>query len=100
MANSIKYCKRGDTINLQIFKEDDFVIIVLKDSGIGMSKEILQKFQSSVGFTTRGTANELGSGLGLKIVADFISKLGGVIDIKSEPNIGTEVRIQLPNIQG
>ncbi len=99
LANSIKYCKRGDTIDLLLYKEDGFVIIVVKDSGIGMSKDILQKLQSSIGFTTKGTANELGTGLGLKIVADFISKLGGVIDIKSEPNIGTEVRIQLPYIQ-
>ena len=72
----------------------------MRDTGIGIhSDKIEQLFnpdQNKV--TTRGTANEKGSGIGLLLCKEFIEKHNSTIAIKSTPGKGSEFSFDLPGI--
>jgi signal transduction histidine kinase len=67
----------------------------IKDSGCGMSEEVLQQVFNPF-FTTKG---ENGTGLGLSQVRAFMQMLGGDVSIKSKPGIGTTVDLLFPSSQ-
>lgn len=96
-SNAIKFCRENDTISIssQIIEEKE--TIVFKDSGIGMSNEKLKKLFSSEIFTTLGTDNEKGTGLGLLLCKDFLNKTGGKIHVESGVGVGTTFYIQFGN---
>ena len=76
------------------FAEDNFVVIIIEDSGIGIPKENLQKIFGPF-FTTKEVGR--GTGQGLAIAMDIIvNKHGGVLDVESEPNKGSKFIIKLP----
>jgi two-component system, cell cycle sensor histidine kinase and response regulator CckA len=71
----------------------DYVRITVADSGVGMSEEVLaQAFEPF--FTTKGS--DKGTGLGLATSYGIVNQLGGHIDIRSAPGLGTTFRILLP----
>ena len=81
-------------------KEDQFAEIAVKDTGIGMTADSIDKlFHMNSSFTTRGTANEKGTGLGLLLCREFVEKLGGEIQVESELNKGTTFRFTLPLVR-
>ncbi|WP_158621242.1 hybrid sensor histidine kinase/response regulator [Dyella dinghuensis] len=69
------------------------VEITIRDSGIGMSDETVRRVFEPF-FTTKPIG--VGTGLGLSVVYDLISRAGGTIAIESTPGLGTCVRIHLP----
>ena len=76
---------------------DAFVEVYVQDNGTGMSKETLNKIQRNVGFTTKGTASESGTGLGLMLSREFLSKSGGQLHIESAPGKGSTFSFTLPH---
>jgi len=86
---------RESGINLTsiLDKVSGFVKIIIKDEGIGINKEIIDRITEPF-FTTRRDLG--GTGLGLYIVYLIIQEHNGIIDIKSEPGKGTEITISLP----
>ena len=95
--NSIKYSHPDGVIGISSQLECDFVKISVSDYGVGISKENLNRiFKLNEHFTTKGTANEKGSGLGLLLCKEFIEKNGGEIWINSEVDIGTTVNFTVP----
>ncbi len=88
--NAIKFTKRGGRIVLSAKEEQDFVTVSIKDNGIGMPPEV-QKEIFRLGFhhTSKGTAGEVGTGLGLIICKDMIDKNGGNIWVESKVGKGT-----------
>ncbi|MFH1183254.1 MAG: ATP-binding protein [Candidatus Moraniibacteriota bacterium] len=96
--NAIKYTPRYGTINVTIKKSGDgFLVISIKDSGVGIPKneqgKIFSKFFRATNVILMETE---GTGLGLFIVKNIIEKHGGIISLASEENKGTEVIIKLP----
>jgi len=65
----------------------------VEDTGIGMSKEVLDKIFIPF-FTTKDVGH--GTGLGLPVVYGIVTAHGGSINVKSEPGCGTRFEIQLP----
>jgi signal transduction histidine kinase len=65
-------------------------IVSVKDSGVGISPEV-QKilFEKTSGYSTRGTANEKGTGLGLILCKEFVERNGGKIWLESELGKGS-----------
>lgn len=97
LSNAIKFTDNGGKIFLTGTKKDDKVEAKVKDTGKGIDKERLDKlFNKNEYFTTAGTNNEKGSGLGLHLVREFISRNGGTISVESELGEGTTFTIQLP----
>ncbi|MCO6472388.1 MAG: PAS domain S-box protein [Melioribacteraceae bacterium] len=95
-ANAIKFTKRGGKVS--IYSElKDRVNIIVEDTGIGITKENMQKlFKLDTHHTTAGTNNEQGTGLGLIICKDFVEKNKGTIRVESQPDIGTRFIIEFP----
>lgn len=99
ISNAIKFTAQNGHINITASKTDSEVIICISDDGVGMSAETLQLiFEENQHYSSSGTANEQGTGLGLMLVKDFIKKNNGKIDIISKIGEGTRFSVILPII--
>jgi PAS domain S-box-containing protein len=99
LSNAVKFTKRGDgiSINVQSHPRSRFLKFSVKDTGIGIKQENLDKlFNVDTKFTSEGTAGERGSGLGLSLVKEIIDKHGGTIEVFSEYSKGSEFIFTLP----
>jgi signal transduction histidine kinase len=101
ISNAIKFTKTGGQISISLAERGEMNEIWVKDNGIGMSKEDMDKlFRKEIKKSTPGTADEAGSGLGLHISKEFIEKNGGRISVESERNKGTIFKFSLPANKG
>ena len=97
LDNAIKYNKDNGTVDLRVSEENDDAIISVKDSGIGIAKEdqerIFERFYRVDKSHSKATG---GTGLGLSIVKHTVMYHHGKIEVNSELNKGTEIKIILP----
>ncbi|TYA64983.1 sensor histidine kinase, partial [Seonamhaeicola marinus] len=96
LANAIKFSKKGDTITISNHISNGSCIISIADTGIGISKENLEKLFKNTSFTTMGTSNEKGTGLGLSICKELVELNHGKIWVESTVNVGSTFYVQLP----
>ena len=97
VTNSIKYSMQGGLIIVTAQCADKGIEVGIIDSGIGMDDKTRQNlFIKSNLASAAGTNNEMGSGLGLILVKDFVSQLGGTIRVESEIKKGTRIYFTLP----
>ncbi|MEE3468155.1 MAG: response regulator [Eubacterium sp.] len=100
IVNGLKYTKSGGVYvhMTQIPQEYGInLLIEIKDTGIGMEKEQLEKIYESFYQADSGRARQVsGLGLGMTIVAGFVRSLDGFLTIDSVPGKGTTVRVSLP----
>jgi PAS domain S-box-containing protein len=87
VSNAIKFTPKEGFIKVSAGAHDGFVHISVSDNGIGIKPEAIEKlFKIETSFTTRGTENEKGTGLGLLLCKEFIEKHGGKIWVESGPD--------------
>lgn len=100
ISNAIKFTPNNGNISItSIITNSNFVELCIQDSGVGISKENLKAiFDVHSEIRTKGTNDEDGTGLGLKLVHEFIKKNNGKIEIESKETIGTKVCVYLPTI--
>jgi len=97
ISNAIKFTETGGNINISVISVENQVEISISDDGVGMNDETRkQLFDISADKTTKGTANEKGSGLGLILCKEFVEKLGGNIWVESELGKGSDFKFTLP----
>jgi signal transduction histidine kinase len=96
ISNAYKFTPRGGAVNISISKSSNQWNFSIKDSGQGMTPAALQKLSSGISFTTIGTANEKGHGLGLQLVKDFLQLHNSRLKISSEIGVGSEFSFTLP----
>ncbi len=90
IMNANKFTKDG-TISVQTFDSDDFVEIVVSDTGVGMKpSQVSRLFQWETRQSLDGTSGEKGTGLGLLICNEFIHKQGGKIWVESSLGNGSK----------
>ena len=78
-------------------KEKSIVRLWVRDNGVGIKSEKLDSlFEFDSLKSTMGTDNELGTGLGLVLVKEFIGKNGGSVRVESQPDVGSTFIIDLP----
>lgn len=95
IANATKFTNANGKIVVEAINEGGVVKISVADTGIGIKQENLKKlFDPS--FSTNGTNNEKGSGLGLMFCKDFIEKQGGTISVDSKLGEGTTFSFTVP----
>ena len=101
ITNAINYNVSGGSADFLI-KETGFdgtkasFLITCADTGIGMSKEFMEKMFEPFEQEVSGTENRTGgSGLGLAIVKKAVEKMGGDIDVRSEKDVGTAFTVRL-----
>jgi len=96
LANALKFCKNGDTITISNHISNGSCIISIADTGIGISKQNIDKLFKNNTFTTVGTNNEKGTGLGLSICKELVELNQGKIWVESTVNVGSTFYVQLP----
>ncbi len=97
MQNAIKFSFENSKIDIKEQKKVDFYTFTIQDYGIGMKKETLEKlFKIESTNPKPGTANELGTGLGLIICKEFVEKNGGEIWVESQEGNGSSFHFSLP----
>lgn len=94
LKNSIEAMPNGGTITVSVTIVEDFIKILIKDEGMGIPKEMLEKLGEPF-FTTK----EQGTGLGLMISFKIIEEHNGTVTIDSEVGKGTTVVISLPKYE-
>ena len=99
LSNAIKFSNDGGSIYVALTSDDDNVYFHVKDEGVGIKEEDQGKLLGDDNFTTFGTKNEEGSGLGLSICKDFVAKNGGEISFESTYGVGTTFTISLPKVK-
>ena len=88
--NSIKFTEDGGEIEISSKEVGGFYEISVKDTGVGISEENIKKiFKIDTQFSTQGTANEKGTGLGLILCKEFVEKNDGEIRVESKLGVGT-----------
>ena len=98
LSNAIKFSRENDSIYVDIITNNDWIEILIKDEGIGMEEQDLDRIfkrfvQCDKSFTR---ANE-GSGIGLSIVKSIVEAHDGSISVESELNKGSKFVVKLPN---
>ncbi|WP_111633505.1 sensor histidine kinase [Pedobacter cryoconitis] len=97
IANAIKFSYANGSIVLKAAERQHEVLFSVMDSGVGIEKQnadLLFKTDSS--FSTPGTQNEMGTGLGLRLCREFVEISGGSIWLESEPGLGTTIYFTIP----
>jgi PAS domain S-box-containing protein len=96
--NAIKYSEKGH-IDVNCFKEDDTITVEIKDTGIGIKKEDLQKiFDPFIQLENELTKTQKGSGLGLSVSRQLIRLLQGTLNVESSFGEGTKFTIKIPSV--
>jgi signal transduction histidine kinase len=97
VSNAVKFTSSGGTIDLRAARDTTDAILNVRDSGIGIAKENLERvFDPFYQVDQGGTRKYPGVGLGLSIVRDAVIAMNGRVAITSEPGKGTDVSIRLP----
>ena len=97
VSNAIKHSHKGGQITLSAKQSDDMMIVAIKDSGKGMSKEIMDKlFTPQVKVLSKAVEENKGAGIGLLLVKGFLEKNNGKIWVESEEGVGSCFYFTLP----
>jgi signal transduction histidine kinase len=96
LSNAIKYTPEKGTIEVGARRDPAGIAIYVKDTGTGIPADALQKIQQSNFYTTKGTAGEAGTGLGLMLCKEFVARNGGTLSIDSLPGKGSTFSFTLP----
>ena len=97
IGNALKFTNRGGKVQVKVEAIVGFVMIKITDNGVGMQSALLQNlFRIDANFTTPGTNNEIGTGLGLILVKEFVEKHGGEIRVESIVGQGSVFYFTLP----
>lgn len=96
LANAIKFSHKGGEVHINEEISQTHVKISIKDFGVGMSAEVIDKLLSNKHVTTYGTSNEKGTGLGLLLCREYLQKNNGKLIIESQVNVGSTLSFTLP----
>ena len=96
LSNAIKYTPDNGEIRIAAQKTPLGVEMFVRDSGLGIDPEALEKIFSNSFYTTKGTSGESGTGLGLMLCREFAIRNGGDLLIESLPGKGSLFTVKLP----
>jgi two-component system sensor histidine kinase/response regulator len=92
ISNSIKFTPKDGIIEVSELQMGDKIQYTVSDNGVGIEQKDIDKlFRLDVSFSTRGTMNEKGTGLGLVLCDEIVNIHGGEIKIQSEVDVGTKI---------
>ena len=106
ISNAIKFTPAGKSIHISGQIKGAFLEICVQDAGIGIPEKDQHKIFSNIYYSTSGTQNERGCGLGLPLSKDFVELNQGCIWFDSQPGNGTSFFFTIPlseedtNLQG
>jgi signal transduction histidine kinase len=96
VSNAIKFTPQKGNIKIGVHENCTLVEVFVQDNGTGISPEALKKINGNDFYSTKGTASESGTGLGLKLCKEFMIRNGGQLYIESKPGKGSTFSFSLP----
>jgi signal transduction histidine kinase len=96
VSNAIKFTPLKGRVEIDIIEKLSLVELFVKDNGVGMEPQVVKQLFNNNYYSTTGTANETGTGLGLMLCNDFITRNGGSIQVCSEVGKGSTFSFILP----
>src|SRR5690606_22527384 len=96
LTNAVKFSRTGDIITISNKDYNGKSLLCIEDTGVGISKENIGKLFQNNNFTTIGTKNEKGTGLGLTICKELVELNKGRIWVESTLNVGSKFYVELP----
>jgi len=98
ISNGIKFTNSGGEIIISTIDNEDGLLVSVADNGVGIIKEDISKlFRIEESYSTNGTQNEKGTGLGLLICKEFIEKHHGELWVESQEGKGSNFYFSIPN---
>lgn len=99
LANAIEFSEQKGSVSVRSWLSEENLFVEVQDFGVGVEpskqKRIFERFHQ---IDSGSTKLHKGQGLGLAIVAEFVSILGGGVRFDSQTNVGTTVTIQIPEL--
>jgi PAS domain S-box-containing protein len=97
ISNAIKFTKENGFIKISALMKDKFVEVTVEDNGVGISQDNIKKlFRMDLYYSTEGTSNESGTGLGLLLCKEIVDKYNGNIWVESELGKGSKFIFTIP----
>lgn len=99
ISNAVKFTHPGGMIQISAEQQPDDWMISVNDNGVGIRKNDIEKlFKMEETHSTYGTQNEVGTGLGLLLAKEFVTKHGGKIWVESEAGKGSTFFFTIPRV--
>jgi PAS domain S-box-containing protein len=100
LHNALKFSPVNGSVSVSYFKEEEFHVFEVKDSGVGMSPEMLAQVRNRELVRSQpGTMGESGTGLGLNLILDLLEKNNCRFDLQAEDGKGTTITFYVPDAQ-
>lgn len=96
LNNAVKFTGENGRIFIDAKRDDIFDYLIVKDTGTGITKDVIDKLQAKEYFSLKGTANEMGSGIGLLLTKDLLERHKGELLIESTPGEGSIFTVKIP----
>lgn len=97
ISNSVKFTRKGGTINVNIIDGDEYIQIIVRDTGIGIPKEKQKSiFERFTRVDKSFSRKQEGIGIGLFIVKSLVDLHNGEISLKSKWRVGSEFTVKIP----
>ena len=93
LDNALKYSDPGDSVTVTTQLSEGQFVVCVSDTGVGISSEDLPKIKTKF---FKGKTTRRGSGIGLAVADEIIAMHGGSLELSSQKDVGTTVRITLP----
>lgn len=97
LANAIKFTPNKGKITINTTSDEHELSISVADNGVGIPPNVLKNmFQENNSYTSLGTSQEKGTGLGLQLCKSYVEKNGGTIIVESEVGVGSKFSFSIP----
>ncbi len=96
VSNAIKFCKKNDRISIEAQSASQSILVSVEDTGAGINQDQIPKLFSLSHLSTKGTHDEVGTGIGLSLCKEFVEKNGGKISVESAIGKGSRFEFTLP----
>ena len=95
ISNSIKFTSQYGKVEISSITRQNNIEIIIEDNGIGVDEETLFKLKTNTGhqLSLEGTSKEKGTGIGIMLVKDLVSRNNGIFNIESTRGKGTKISI-------
>jgi two-component system, OmpR family, sensor kinase len=95
LDNAIKYTRANDTICLEVLRDQEDLLLIVKDTGFGIDYDELPMVWEEL-YQGRNAENIPGNGIGLALVKAIVERHFGQVNLQSQPGQGTTVTLRLP----
>lgn len=96
-SNAVKFTPSGGKITVGCKKTAMGMEFFVENSGLGISEDVKKRILEGESFTLLGTEKEIGHGLGLQIVREFVMHHGSTLEIESQTSVSTRFYFTIPN---